>query len=136
MKDLSHLCKLIRYYILTSTTVAGSGHPTSSLSAVELMTTLFFGGFLRQNTQDFKNMSNDRVIFSKGHASPLLYSLYTAAGVISHKELMTLRKFGSPLQGHPTPDLPFVDVATGSLGQGLSVGLGMALGIRLKIKNW
>ncbi len=128
---LQKICTLLRYDILTSTTAAQSGHPTSSLSAVELMATLFFGGFLSQDIHDFKRIENDRVIFSKGHASPLLYALYHAAGVLKYDELLTLRKFGSRLQGHSTPDLPFVDVATGSLGQGLSIGVGMALGIRL-----
>ncbi len=115
---LQKLAKLIRYYILVSTTTAGSGHPTSSLSAVELMTVLMFGGFFKKN---------DRLIFSKGHASPLFYSLYAAAGLISEKELLTLRKFGSRLEGHPTMEFPYTEVPTGSLGQGLSVGLGMAL---------
>ncbi|MBP9690575.1 transketolase, partial [Candidatus Woesebacteria bacterium] len=82
-----------------------------------------------------KYIFNDRMIFSKGHAAPLLYSLYQAAGWIQHDELMTLRKFTSRLEGHPTNDLPWVDVATGSLGQGLSVGVGMALGMKLKIEN-
>lgn len=131
---LAKLCKLIRYDVLVSTTAAQSGHPTSSLSAVELMTTLFFGGFLKYDLKNPKNLANDRVIFSKGHASPLLYSLYQAAGVVSHEELLTLRQFGSVLEGHPTPKFKYVDVATGSLGQGLSVGLGIALGLR-KIFN-
>src|SRR3989339_1685589 len=122
---LKKLCRLIRYDILTSTTEAGSGHPTTSLSAVELMTTLFFAGFLNQN---------DRMVFSKGHASPLIYSLYHAAGLISYQELMQLRKFNSDLEGHPTFRFKYADVATGSLGQGLSAGVGMALGIRLNIK--
>lgn len=138
MSDISHLtelCKQVRYHILTSTTQAGSGHPTSSLSAVELMTTLFFNGYLQQDISNFQNITNDRVIFSKGHASPLLYSLYATAGIITQKELQTLRTFGSRLEGHPVPALPFVDAATGSLGQGLSVGVGMALGIKLRIKN-
>ncbi len=134
-KDLKKLCKLIRYDILTSTTAAGSGHPTSSLSAVELMTTLFFGGFLRYDLKNPQNIFNDRVIFSKGHAAPLLYSLYHAADAISYEELLTLRKFNSNLEGHPTPRFKYVDVATGSLGQGLSLGLGMAMGMRLKIQN-
>jgi transketolase len=132
---LSNICKLIRYDILTSTTAAGSGHPTTSLSAVELMTTLFFGGYLKSNLKELKSIFNDRVIFSKGHAAPLLYSLYHAAGVLSYEELITLRKFGSVIEGHPTPRWPYVDVATGSLGQGISVGVGMAMGIKLKIKN-
>jgi transketolase len=123
-EKLKELCKLIRYDILTSTTTAGSGHPTSSLSAVELMTTLFFGDIMKPE---------DKIIFSKGHASPLLYSLYHAAGLITYEELMTLRKFDSNLEGHPTPRFSFVDVATGSLGQGLSIGLGMAMGKKSKV---
>lgn len=134
-KSLPSLCKRIRNSIIASTSTAGSGHPSSSLSAVELTSVLFFGGFLKQNTKDFGSILNDKFILSKGHAAPLLYSLYEAAGVLSEKELLTLRKFDSRLQGHPTPAVPFVDVTTGSLGQGLSVGLGMALGIRLKIKE-
>ncbi|MBI3620246.1 transketolase [Candidatus Roizmanbacteria bacterium] len=116
--DLFSLCRLVRYDIITSTTQAGSGHPSSSLSAVELAVTIFFGGFSKPG---------DRFILSKGHASPLLYSLYHAAGKISTDELLTLRHFGSRLEGHPTPRFPGVDVATGSLGQGLSVGIGLAL---------
>jgi len=131
-KKLHNLCKLIRYDILSSTTAAGSGHPTSSLSAVELMTTLFFGGFLKYNLKEPKNICNDRVIFSKGHASPLLYALYHAAGVLTHEDLLKLRTFDSPLEGHPTPRFPYVDVATGSLGQGLSAGVGIAMGLSLK----
>ncbi len=126
IEELKKICRLIRYDILTSTTKAGSGHPTSCLSAVELMTILFFGGFLKEF---------DRLIFSKGHAAPLLYALYHVAGLISYDELLTLRTFNSRLEGHPTPRFPYIDVATGSLGQGLSVGLGMALGMRLKNIN-
>ena len=85
---LKKLCQLIRYDILTSTTEAGSGHPTTSLSAVELMTTLFFAGFYHFDLKNPKSPANDRVVFSKGHASPLIYSLYQAAGVISYQELM------------------------------------------------
>jgi len=132
---LKKISQLIRYDILTSTTKAGSGHPTTCLSAVELMTTLFFGGFFHQDLKDPKAPSNDRLIFSKGHAAPLLYSLYHLAGVLTYEELMTLRDFYSVLEGHPTPRFKYVDVATGSLGQGLSVGVGMALGIKLKMKN-
>ncbi len=132
-EELKELCKRIRFNILASTTEAGSGHPTSSLSAVELMATLFFGGFLRQDLLNPHSPLNDKVIFSKGHAAPLLYSLYEAAGVLSQAKLMTLRHFSSTLQGHPTPEFPYAEVATGSLGQGLSVGVGMALGIRLLI---
>ncbi|MEK7084828.1 MAG: transketolase, partial [Patescibacteria group bacterium] len=126
-QKLQQLAKLIRYYILTSTTTAGSGHPTSSLSATDLMAVLMFSGFFRADLTHPEYANNDRLIFSKGHASPLLYSLYAAAGVVSQKELMTLRKFGSPLEGHPTMAFPYTEAATGSLGQGLSVGVGMAL---------
>src|SRR3989339_1187260 len=136
-EKLKKLCQLIRYDILTSTTEAKSGHPTTSLSAVELMTTLFFGGFLKSDLNHPKgvqSLNNDRVVFSKGHASPLIYSLYHAAGAISYPELMQLRKINSDLEGHPTFRFKYADVATGSLGQGLSAGVGMALGIRLNIK--
>lgn len=128
---LEELAKLVRYYILTATTEAGSGHPTSSLSAVELMTALFFDGFFRFDAKNPNNPNNDRLIFSKGHASPLLYAMWAAAGAIDGKELMTLRKFGSRLEGHPTPTFPYAEAATGSLGQGLSVGVGMALNATL-----
>ena len=129
--QLQKICRLIRYDIIKATSAAGSGHPSSSLSAVELITTLFFGGFLKYDLKNPNNQFNDRVIFSKGHAAPLLYSLYHTAGVISLDELLTLRTFNSNLEGHPTPRFPFVDVATGSLGQGLSIGVGMALGMKL-----
>ncbi len=126
-KKLEKLSRLVRYFILISTTKAGSGHPSSSLSAVELMTTLLFGGFFKFKIGDVEYINNDRLIFSKGHASPLMYSLWAAAGAVSEKELLTLRKFGSRLEGHPTPNFPYAEAATGSLGQGLSIGLGMAL---------
>mgnify|MGYP005838121713 CR=1 FL=1 len=132
--NLQDLTKLIRSDIITSTTKAGSGHPTTSLSAVELMTVLWFGGYLHYDFADPNYIFNDRMIFSKGHAAPLLYSLYHAAGKITSDELMSLRTFTSRLEGHPTTELPWVDVATGSLGQGLSVGLGMALAIKYQMK--
>lgn len=131
--DIEKLSRLLRYDIITSTTTAGSGHPTSSLSAVELMATLFFGGYLKYDLHNPQSENNDRVIFSKGHASPLLYSLYHVAGALKYEELLKLRTFDSPLEGHPTPRFKYVDVATGSLGQGLSVGVGMALGIRSNV---
>ncbi|MCJ7727210.1 MAG: transketolase, partial [Actinobacteria bacterium] len=124
---LEKISKLIRYFILISTTKAGSGHPSSSLSAVELMSTLFFGGFFKFKINDIKYINNDRLIFSKGHASPLMYSLWAAAGAVSEEELLTMREFGSRLEGHPNPNFPYAEAATGSLGQGLSIGLGMAL---------
>lgn len=106
---------------------AGSGHPTSSLSAVELMTSLFFDGHLRYRVDDPGFVNNDRVIFSKGHASPLLYGLWTAAGAIDEDRLMSYRAFDSPLEGHPTSRFDYAEAATGSLGQGLAIGTGMAL---------
>ena len=133
--DLQNITNLLRHDILTSTTAAGSGHPSSSSSAVELMTVLWFDGYLHTDFKDPKYIFNDRIIFSKGHAAPLLYSLYHAAGQISHDELLTLRRFDSVLEGHPTPRFKFIDVATGSLGQGLSAGLGMAMGIKYKMRN-
>src|SRR3989344_5957309 len=126
---LEALTRLVRYYILYMTTKAGSGHATSSLSAADIMTYLFFEK-LRFDVNDPGNLANDRVIFSKGHASPLLYALWIAAGVIKEKDLDKYRQFRSELEGHPTPRFKFVDAATGSLGQGLSIGLGMAIALR------
>ena len=128
---MKKLATRVRYDIVTMTTTAGSGHPTSSLSATDLMTTLFFK-YIHVDVDHPKSIVNDRVIFSKGHASPLLFALWHVAGVISDKELMTYRTFGSRLEGHPTPRFPYVDVATGSLGQGLAVGVGEALALRIK----
>ncbi len=105
---------------------AGSGHPTSSMSAADLMAVLM-SKYLRYDFDTPENPANDRLIFSKGHASPLLYSIYKAAGAISKEDLMGYRDFDSPYEGHPTPRIPWVDVATGSLGQGLPLGLGFAL---------
>lgn len=126
-KKIERLSRLIRYYILVSTTSAGSGHPTSSFSAVELMSTLFFGGFFKFDPDKPDHINNDRLIFSKGHASPLLYSLWAAAGVVEESQLLTLRDFNSDLEGHPTPRFKYAEASTGSLGQGLSIGFGMAL---------
>ena len=127
---LEKLARLIRYYILVCTTEAGSGHPTSSLSATDLMAALLFGGFFRFDADHPEHPNNDRLIFSKGHASPLFYTLWTAAGKVTEEELMTYRKFGSPLQGHPTVDFRYAEAATGSLGQGLPIGVGIALNAR------
>jgi transketolase len=121
------LAQQLRVDSVRSSTSAGSGHPTSSMSAADLLAVLM-GRHLRYDWDDPANPANDHLIFSKGHASPLLYSVYKAAGVISDEDLMTgYRRFGSRLEGHPTPDLPWVDVATGSLGQGLPDGVGVAL---------
>ncbi len=127
VEKLKKLATLIRYYILTMTTEAGSGHPTSSLSGTELMACLLFGGIFRFDADHPNAPNNDRLIFSKGHASPLFYALWAAAGELTEKDLSTYRKFGSPLEGHPTVAFPFAEAATGSLGQGLSIGVGMAL---------
>jgi transketolase len=127
IRTLEKTAKLIRYHILTSTTEAGSGHPTSSLSATDLMTVLFFSGLFRFDADHPEHPNNDRIIFSKGHASPLFYALWCVAGKLTEKELMTMRKFGSPLEGHPTANFRYTEAATGSLGQGLSIGVGMAL---------
>lgn len=134
--QLKKLAFLIRYYILMSTTAAGSGHPTSSLSATDLMTALLFSGFYRFDFDHPDHFFNDRLVFSKGHASPLFYSLYLAAGVLTEEELLTLRKFDSRLEGHPTPRFPYTEAATGSLGQGLSVGVGLALGQKSHVKTY
>ncbi len=106
--------------------VPKSGHPTSSMSAADLMAVLI-SKYLRYDFDEPKNPANDHLIFSKGHASPLLYSLFKACGAITDEELLTFRQFGSRLEGHPTPEIPWVDVATGSLGQGLPIGVGVAL---------
>src|ERR671937_2663458 len=105
---------------------AGSGHPTSGMSAADLMAVLL-AKYLRYNFDHPDDPHNDRLIFSKGHASTLLYGMFRAAGAISDEELLTYRTFDSMLEGHPTPLIPWVDVATGSLGQGLPYGVGMAL---------
>src|SRR5213592_4013949 len=114
-------------------TAAGSGHPTSSMSAAHLAAVLF-SAHLRYDVDDPKNPANDRFVLSKGHASPLLFSMFKAIGAITDEQLLSFRRFGSPIQGHPAPveDMPWVDVATGSLGQGLPVGLGMALAMRVR----
>ena len=129
--ELAKIARLMRYWILTATTRAGSGHPTSSLSGVELMAGLLFGGVFRSIPDQPDSPNNDRLIFSKGHASPLLYSLWLAAGQLSEEEMMTYRQFGSRLEGHPSLRFPYVEAMTGSLGQGLSIGLGMALNARI-----
>ncbi|HEV2653901.1 MAG TPA: transketolase [Ktedonobacteraceae bacterium] len=126
VQQWTNLAQQLRVDSIRATTAAGSGHPTSSMSAADLMSVLLVS-YLHYDFDNPGNPNNDHLIFSKGHASPLLYSLYKAAGAVSDEELLTLRKFGSRLEGHPTPVLPWVDVATGSLGQGLPIGVGVAL---------
>jgi transketolase len=120
------LATQLRVDSIRSTTMAGSGHPTSSLSAADLMAVLL-ASHLRYDLKQPRALGNDQLIFSKGHAAPLLYAVLKAAGAISDAQLMTLRKRGSVIEGHPTPRLPYVEVARGSLGQGLAVAVGMAL---------
>src|SRR3712207_3165546 len=116
----------LRVDSIRSSAVTKSGHPTSSMSAADLMAVLI-DKYLRYDFGEPENPNNDHLIFSKGHASPLLYSIYRAAGAITDEELLSFRKFGSRMEGHPTPAIPWVDVATGSLGQGLPIGVGVAL---------
>jgi transketolase len=125
----------LRIHSITATTAAGSGHPTSCCSAADVMATLFFG-HMRFDAKNPHYHNNDRFILSKGHAAPLLYAAWAETGLFPAGELLKLRQFGSDFEGHPTPRLPFVDVATGSLGQGLSVGAGMALAARLDHLNY
>ncbi|MEJ2475389.1 MAG: transketolase, partial [Desulfobacterales bacterium] len=124
---LEEIAKTVRYLILKTTTAAGSGHPTSSLSATDMMCGLMFGGAFHYDVNQPDHPNNDRLIFSKGHAAPLLYALWVAAGKVTEQEAMTLRQFDSPFEGHPTYTFRYAEAATGSLGQGLSIGLGMAL---------
>src|SRR4030081_3246989 len=128
-KDIEFLRELgaqLRVDSIRSSTPAGSGHPTSSMSAADLIAVLI-ARHLEYEWENPREPNNDHLIFSKGHASPLVYAMFKAAGAISDEELLTFRKFGSRLQGHPTPVLPWVDVATGSLGQGLPIAVGVAL---------
>src|SRR2546427_5164693 len=120
------LARQLRVDSIRCSTAAGSGHPTSSLSAADLMAVLL-SGHLRYDFAHPDDPANDHLIFSKGHASPLVYALFKAAGAISDDELMTFRKFGSKLEGHPPPVLPWVAAAPGSLGPGLASGVGIAL---------
>ena len=127
LEQVRELAAQLRVDSIRSSTAAGSGHPTSSLSAADLLAVLM-SRHLRYDWDDPDAPGNDHLIFSKGHASPLLYSVFRAAGVVSEQELLEgYRRFGQRLEGHPTPVLPWVDVATGSLGQGLPDGVGIAL---------
>src|ERR1700687_1134376 len=116
----------LRVDSIRCSTAAGSGHPTSSMSAADLIAVLVTR-YLQYDWNKPKDPNNDHLIFSKGHASPLVYAMFKAVGAITDTELMTYRKFGSRLQGHPTPAIPWVDVATGSLGQGLPIAVGVSL---------
>src|ERR1051326_2136841 len=130
LETLSGIANQLRIHSIAATTAAGSGHPTSCCSAAEIAAVLFFGQ-MRYDPKNPHYYNNDRFILSKGHAAPLLYAAWAETGLFPTDELLKLRQLGSDLEGHPTPRLPFVDGATGSLGQGLSVGVGMALCARL-----
>jgi transketolase len=126
---LKNLATELRIDSILSTTEAGSGHPTSCMSAAEVVATLFFGE-MRFDPKDPQNPDNDRFVLSKGHAAPILYSAWAHAGLFPRADLLNLRRIDSDLEGHPTPRLPFVDVATGSLGQGICAAVGTALNAR------
>src|SRR6476661_7516588 len=120
----------LRIDSVRATTAAGSGHPTSCASCAEIMAVLFFD-IMRHDPATPRDPNSDVFVLSKGHAAPILYAAWAAAGALSRDELLTLRQIDSRLEGHPTPRFPFVDVATGSLGQGLSNGVGMAISARI-----
>lgn len=124
---------LVRKWCLISTTIAGSGHPTTCLSSADIATVLF-DKFFKYDLKNPLNPYSDRLVFSKGHAAPLLYTLFAMSGAFPVEELKNLRKIDSPLEGHPTPNFKYSDAATGSLGQGLSIGAGMALAIAKEFK--
>ena len=126
---LMNIATRLRIDSVRSTTEAGSGHPSSCCSAAEIVAALFFGE-MRYDPRDPANPDNDRFVLSKGHAAPILYAAWAEAGIITRDDLLTLRRIDSDLEGHPTPRLPWVDVATGSLGQGLCAGVGIALNAR------
>src|SRR5689334_8998812 len=129
MKNISaweDKAKWLRKWCLVSTTAAGSGHPTSCLSAADI-TTVLFDKYFTYDLDNPLNIYNDRFVLSKGHAAPLLYTLFGMAGAYPLEELKTLRKFGSRFEGHPVPQFKYAEAATGSLGQGLSIGAGLAL---------
>src|SRR6266851_4590456 len=127
---LKGIANQLRIHSIEATTAAGSGHPTSCCSAADVVAALFFG-HMRYDAKNPRYYNNDRFILSKGHAAPLLYAAWAETGLFPTDDLLKLRQLGSDLEGHPTPRLAFADVATGSLGQGLSVGVGMALAARL-----
>ena len=130
--ELELIAKRLRAHIVESTTEAGSGHPSSSLSMVEVVTALYFGGVLRYDPERPDDPGRDRFILSKGHGAPGLYAVLAEAGYFPVEELQTLRKLGSPLEGHPNLNrVAGVEASTGSLGQGLSIGIGHALGARI-----
>ena len=134
--ELQNIAKVIRKDIVSMLTESGSGHPGGSLSAADILTTLYFHE-MRVNPEDPNNLDRDRFVLSKGHAAPLLYATLARKGYFGVEELKTLRKFGSNLQGHPNMnDLSGIDMSTGSLGQGISAAVGMALAGKLDNKEY
>jgi transketolase len=127
---LEKIAKRLRIHSLKMTTKAGSGHPTTCLSMAEIASCLFFDE-MKYNIEDPHDWANDEHVLSKGHAAPILWAAYAEAGIIPENSLMNLRKISSPLEGHPTPRMKWVKAATGSLGQGLSVGVGLAAAMKL-----
>src|SRR5271166_2355696 len=130
IEAIKQKAKRLSILSMMSTTAAGSGHPTSCMSAAELVAGTFFYA-MKFDPKDANSPDGDRFVLSKGHAAPVLYAALAEAGVFPDSRLLTLREFSSELEGHPTPRIPGVDAATGSLGQGLSVGAGLAIGARL-----
>src|SRR2546428_5226128 len=126
---LKNIATELRIDSIRSTSEAGSGHPTSCCSAAEIMAALFFAE-MRFDPKDPRNPDADRFVLSKGHAAPVLYAAWAESGAFDRSELLKLRRIDSDLEGHPTPRLPFVDVATGSLGQGICAAIGIALNAR------
>ncbi len=129
LSSLNNIATRLRIESIRATTASASGHPTTCMSAAELMAALFFAE-MRFDPKTPQHPEADRLVMSKGHAAPLLYAMWAEAGFIPRERLTDLRLFSSNLEGHPTPRLPFVDVATGSLGQGLAAGVGIALNAR------
>ncbi|MBI3405354.1 MAG: transketolase, partial [Acidobacteria bacterium] len=134
MESLKEKARMLRIHSMRATTAAGSGHPTSCLSAAEIVAAVFFHA-MQFDRSDPNSATSDRLVLSKGHAAPVLYAALAEAGVFPISRLNTLREFSSELEGHPTPLIPGVDAATGSLGQGLSVGAGLAIGAKKIDKN-
>ena len=137
VQELIAVARRLRRDIVEMTTTAGSGHPSSSMSAIDIMVALYGGGVLRHDPQQPQWPDRDRFILSKGHAAPALYAILAERGYFAHDQLATLRRLGSPLEGHPNMRrLPGVEASTGSLGQGLSIGLGHALAARLDGRSY
>src|ERR1700730_14387161 len=132
LDELQAIAKEVRRDIIQMITAAGSGHPGGSLSSVEILTTLYFGGAMQHDPANPKWADRDRIILSKGHAAPVLYSAMAECGYTPVDQLKTLRKLGSMYQGHPDVRfIPALEASTGSLGEGLSLGIGMASAARL-----